>query len=145
MRELIQKVLREELEEKRKESFNSLMNIFMKDYNIWQGTGWDGPTLYFVKKDIDFADGDDNWYRHDFTVNTRKKYLSVNYEILNKISNYLPIDHMEIMDYMKEWIKDNLNITDNIVSYSSKINKGFTRPLHKRDLINTTDWYGRIS
>ena len=134
MKELIRKILKEELEEREQKSFNKLMDIFMNNYNIWQGTGLDGPSLYFVKKEIDFLE---NMYNHDFSVNIYKNYLSVDDHILKEISNYLPIDYENIMDYMRYWIKDNLGIR----TESARINKEITRPLYTKDLYNVTDFY----
>lgn len=134
MKELIRKVLKEELEDREQKSFNKFMDIFMKDYNIWQGTGESGPTLYFVKKNIDFIE---DMYNHDFSVNIPNKYLSVKDNILKNISNYFPIDYENIMGYMRHWIKNNLGIRSDF----TKIDIGFSRPLYTKDLYNVTDFY----
>ena len=134
MKELIRKVLKEELEDREQKSFNRFMDIFMKDYNIWQGTSDSGPTLYFVKKNIDFLE---DMYNHDFSVNIPNKYLSVNDNTLKSISNYLPISYENIMNYMRHWIKNNLGIRTDF----AKFDIGFSRPLYRKDLYNVTDFY----
>ena len=134
MKELIRKVLKEELEDREQKSFNRFMDFFMKDYNIWQGTSDSGPTLYFVKNNIDFLE---NMYNHDFSVNIPYKNLSVNDKTLKSISNYLPIGYENIIKYMRHWIKNNLGIRTD----SAKFDIGFSRPLYRKDLHNVTDFY----
>jgi len=115
IRKIIKNVLRSspEVSISEQNSLNKFMDYMIMGYNIWKGIGFDGNTLYFAKKGIDFPT---HYSNYDFYINTDVGYLQLKNNIKDFIDRYIPFDDDDVLyDALRVWFKSSLGITFNDV------------------------------
>jgi hypothetical protein len=110
IRDIIKNVLRKSTEDfvVEQDSFSKFMDFMIGDYKIWKGIGWDGNTLYFAKKGVDFPT---DYFNYDFYINIDKGYLLLTKTTKDIFKRYFPFGDDVLFVALRNWFKSSLGIT----------------------------------